>query len=42
LFYHDSSLSKGVTHLRSMKVAKIDYLADGSIVTIDPYDREEN
>jgi hypothetical protein len=41
LFYHDSSLSKGVTHLRSMKVAKIDYLADGSIVTIDPYDREK-
>ena len=39
LFYHDSSLSKGVTHLRSMKVAKIDYLADGSIVTINPYDR---
>ncbi|GAA6764748.1 glycoside hydrolase family 43 protein [Flavobacterium sp. CGRL1] len=37
LFYHDSSLSKGVTHLRSMKVTKIDYLQDGSIVTIDPY-----
>ncbi|PJJ07657.1 glycosyl hydrolase family 43 [Flavobacterium sp. 1] len=39
LFYHDSSLSKGVTHLRSMKAAKIEYLADGSIVTIEPYDR---
>jgi hypothetical protein len=39
LFYHDSSLSKGVTHLRSMKVTKIDYLADGSIVAIDPYDK---
>ncbi|SFD93374.1 glycoside hydrolase family 43 protein [Flavobacterium phragmitis] len=37
LFYHDSSLSKGVTHLRSIKVTKIDYLEDGSIVTIDPY-----
>ena len=37
LFYHDSSLSKGVTHLRSMKVTKIDYLDDGSIITIDPY-----
>jgi len=37
LFYHDSSLSKGVTHLRSMKVTKIDYLEDGSIVTINPY-----
>lgn len=37
LFYHDSSLSKGVTHLRSMKVTKIDYMEDGSIITIDPY-----
>jgi len=37
LFYHDSSLSKGITHLRSMKVTKIDYLEDGTIVTIDPY-----
>ena len=37
LFYHDSSLSKGVTHLRSMKVTKIDYLEDGTIVTINPY-----
>lgn len=37
LFYHDSTLSQGVTHLRSMKVAKIDYLEDGSIVTINPY-----
>ncbi|MDP5200266.1 glycoside hydrolase family 43 protein [Flavobacterium sp. DG2-3] len=37
LFYHDSSLSKGVTHLRSIKVTKIDYLEAGSIVTIDPY-----
>jgi hypothetical protein len=26
--------------LRSIKVAKIEYLADGSIVTIDPYDKE--
>ncbi|MEO7976175.1 glycoside hydrolase family 43 protein [Flavobacterium sp.] len=37
LFYHDSSLSKGITHLRSMKVTKIDYLEDGKIITIDPY-----
>jgi hypothetical protein len=37
LFYHDSSLSKGITHLRSMKVTKIDYMEDGSIITIDPY-----
>lgn len=37
LFYHDSSLSKGVTHLRSIKVTEIQYNADGTIVTIDPY-----
>jgi len=40
LFYHDSSLSKGVTHLRSIKVTKINYLPDGSIETIDPYRKE--
>ena len=37
LFYHDSSLSKGVTHLRSIKLAEIEYREDGSIVTLDPY-----
>jgi hypothetical protein len=37
LFYHDSSLSKGVTHLRSIKVTEITYNDDGSIVTINPY-----
>ncbi|PCJ94530.1 MAG: alpha-N-arabinofuranosidase [Flavobacteriaceae bacterium] len=37
LFYHDSSLSKGVTHLRSVKVAEITYNEDGSIETLDPY-----
>ncbi len=37
LFYHDSSLSKGVTHLRSIKVAKLEYDEDGLIKTIDPY-----
>ncbi|MGB7392886.1 MAG: glycoside hydrolase family 43 protein [Pricia sp.] len=37
LFYHDSSLSKGVTHLRSVKVAEITYRPDGSIETLDPY-----
>ncbi|REG99624.1 glycoside hydrolase family 43 protein [Flavobacterium aquicola] len=41
LFYHDSSLSKGVTHLRSMKMTKIDYLEDGSIITIGPYNNED-
>jgi hypothetical protein len=37
LFYHDSSLSEGVTHLRSIKVTEITYDADGKIQTIDPY-----
>ncbi len=37
LFYHDSSLSEGVTHLRSIKVTEIIYDADGKIQTIDPY-----
>ncbi len=37
LFYHDSSLSKGITHLRSVKVAEISYKPDGTIETIDPY-----
>lgn len=35
LFYHDSSLSGGQTHLRSVKVAELQYRPDGSIVTID-------
>ncbi len=37
LFYHDSSLSKGVTHLRSVKVTEIKYNSDGTIQTIKPY-----
>ena len=37
LFYHDSVLSEGVTHLRSVKMAEITYRADGSIETLDPY-----
>ena len=37
LFYHDSSLSGGVTHLRSVKVTELHYDADGKIVTISPY-----
>lgn len=37
LFYHDSSLSKGITHLRSIKVTEITYNEDGSINTVDPY-----
>jgi hypothetical protein len=37
LFYHDSSLSKGITHLRSVKVTKIEYDENGFIKTINPY-----
>lgn len=37
LFYHDSILSGGVTHLRSIKVVPLQHDADGRIVTIDPY-----
>ncbi|MFY0654530.1 MAG: glycoside hydrolase family 43 protein [Cyclobacteriaceae bacterium] len=39
LFYHDSSLSKGVTHLRSIKVAELIHNPDGSIETINPYEK---
>ena len=35
LFYHDSSLSGGKTHLRSIKVAELRYREDGSIVPVD-------
>jgi len=37
LFYHDSSLSKGVTHLRSIKVTELFYDKNGKIKTINPY-----
>ena len=37
LFYHDSTLSGGVTHLRSVKVAPIEYDDDGKIITLSPY-----
>lgn len=37
LFYHDSSLSKGVTHLRSVKVTELEHDANGKIKTIVPY-----
>ncbi len=37
LFYHDSILSEGVTHLRSAKLAEISYREDGTIITLDPY-----
>jgi hypothetical protein len=37
LFYHDSSLSHGVTHLRSVKVTRLEYDDKGLIKTIKPY-----
>jgi len=37
LFYHDSLLSKGVTHLRSVKVTELTHNEDGSIQIINPY-----
>lgn len=37
LFYHDSSLSEGQTHLRSVKVAELTYNPDGTIQTISAY-----
>jgi hypothetical protein len=39
LFYHDSSLSEGITHLRSVKMVEIKYDSYGHIITIDPYDK---
>jgi hypothetical protein len=37
LFYHDSVLSGGKTHLRSVKVTELVHNADGSIQTINVY-----
>lgn len=37
LFYHDSSLSGGKTHLRCIKVTELTYNEDGTIQTVTPY-----
>jgi hypothetical protein len=37
LFYHDSILSRGVTHLRSVKVTELSYDESGKIHAINPY-----
>jgi hypothetical protein len=37
LFYHDSILSGGVTHLRSVKVTEIQYDPNGRILPLKPY-----
>lgn len=37
LFYHDSTLSEGITHLRSIKMSEIQYDDEGKIITLKPY-----
>jgi hypothetical protein len=37
LFYHDSSLSEGVTHLRSVKITELTHEENGKIQLIEPY-----
>jgi Glycosyl hydrolases family 43 len=37
LFYHDSSLSEGITHLRSVKMTELFYDENGKIETLKPY-----
>ncbi len=37
LFYHDALLSGGITHLRSIKMTKLEYDDAGAIATIHPY-----
>jgi hypothetical protein len=37
LFYHDSILSGGVTHLRSIKMTELHHDEHGNIVTLHPY-----
>lgn len=39
LFYHDTEVSKGKTHLRNLKVTELKYDADGKIIPIDPYSK---
>jgi Glycosyl hydrolases family 43 len=37
VFYHDSTLSEGITHLRSIKMSEIEYDENGHIRTLNPY-----
>jgi hypothetical protein len=39
LYYHDAILSKGVSHLRNIKVAELHYDEQGRIRTLHPYSR---
>ncbi len=38
LFYHDSSLSNGVNHLRCVKFRELKYNEDGTIIPMKPYE----
>lgn len=38
LFYHDSSLSNGVNHLRCVKFRELKYNQDGTIIPMKPYE----
>ena len=38
LFYHDSSLSGGKTHLRCIMYTELEIAPDGTITTVKPYD----
>ncbi len=40
LFYHDSILSEGITHLRNIKMTPLQHLEDGRILTIHPYRKD--
>lgn len=40
LFYHDCTLSGGITHKRCVKYTKLNIAEDGTIETIKPYDHE--
>lgn len=37
LFYHDTEVSKGKTHLRNIKVTELKYDSNGKIIPIDAY-----
>ena len=38
LFYHDSSMSNGVNHLRCVKFRELKYNEDGTIIPMKPYE----
>ncbi|WP_257670258.1 glycoside hydrolase family 43 protein [Parapedobacter tibetensis] len=40
LFYHDTQISGGKTHLRNIKATELHYGDDGHVITINPYGQE--